>query len=249
MPVETKVIALGDSRVRVEVEVSSEEIERELMRHAEGLGKGRVLAAPHFSRGKPPGTEVIERAGRDRVLGDTLRRQIPRWYGEAITEADVKTVGHPTLDMDSDLPEAGDPFRFSFEVLVKPKARLGPYKGLEVARREPEGAFREAVVDAAVEAAIVELSDEVVAAAAEEVWERFEEALSKDESDTMTYLDAAGKTLEQAIDDAKPEAARELARESVLEAIAEVEGIDDPDQSLRLRKVIDLLVEHAIPIR
>lgn len=242
MPAKTKVIALNHTRVRIEVEVSSEEVESALARHAEGLGQGRILAHPAFSEGKPPGPVVIERMGRDMVLGLTVRRQLPRWYEEAILEADLKTVGHPRLHMAPDLPELGDPFMFSIAVSVKPKARLGTYKGLKVVRREPE-----AVVDAAVKAATVELPDELVTARAEEIWERFESELSDRGTDTKTYLDDAGKTFEQAIDDAKPEAARQLQRESVLEAIAEAEGIDVADEHLRQRMVIDLLVEHAIP--
>src|SRR5439155_14544764 len=113
--------------------------------------QGHVLEFPRFAKDKMPGPKVIQRMGRERVLGITVRKELPRWHEEAILEANVKMVGHPKLDME-ELPEAGQPFRFSIEVSVKPKARLGTYKGLKVVRREPAEEFREAVVDAAVEA-------------------------------------------------------------------------------------------------
>ena len=49
----------------------------------------------------------------------------------------VSTVGEPKLDIDRDAGR-GRAARFSIEVGVTPKAKLGDYKGLEVGRREPE---------------------------------------------------------------------------------------------------------------
>ena len=37
-----------------------------------------------------------------------------------------------------ELPEKGSPLAFTIEVGVRPKAKLGDYKGLEVGRREPD---------------------------------------------------------------------------------------------------------------
>jgi trigger factor len=95
-----------------------------------------------------------------------------------------------------------------------------------------ENEYREAVVDAAAAEAQVDLPDELVSAQAEEMWERTEHALQHQNVNPETYLKAAGKTREQVIEDAKPDAARQLARESVLEAVAEEEQIEPSDEDL-----------------
>jgi len=92
--------------------------------------------------------------------------------------------------------------------------------------------FRESVVDAAAAEAEIDLNDELVSARAEEMWERTEHALEHQNINPETYLKAAGKTREQVIEEAKPDAAQQLARESVLEAIAEAEEIEVSDDEL-----------------
>src|SRR4051794_16233464 len=126
---------LGDSRVRVEVEVPPEELEGELAKAAGALG--RELKIPGFRKGKVPPAVVIRRVGRDAVLDEAVRRALPGWYEEAVTDAGIATVGDPELDL-PELPEEGSPLSFSIEVNVRPEAKLGDYKGLEVGRREPE---------------------------------------------------------------------------------------------------------------
>jgi trigger factor len=135
MPVKTKVTELPDSRVRLDAEVSSEEIESTLQRTASALGQ--QLRIPGFRKGKVPAPMVIQRVGREAVLEQAVREALPEWYEQAILEADVKTVGDPKLNLD-ELPSAGEPLSFSIEVAVTPKAKLGRYKGLEVGSREPE---------------------------------------------------------------------------------------------------------------
>src|SRR4051812_42363249 len=126
---------LGDSRVRVEVEVPSETLEKELETAAGALG--RELKIPGFRKGKVPPAVVIRRVGRDAVLDEAVRRALPGWYEAAVTDAGIATVGDPQLDL-PELPEEGSPLAFSIEVSVRPEAKLGDYKRLEVGRREAE---------------------------------------------------------------------------------------------------------------
>ena len=133
--VSTATSELGDSRVRVEVEVPPEAVEKELEGAAKTLG--RELKIPGFRKGKVPAEVVLRRVGRDAVLDEAVRRALPSWYEQAVSEAGIATVGDPRLDLD-ELPEKGSPLRFSIEVGVRPPAKLGDYKGLEVGRREPE---------------------------------------------------------------------------------------------------------------
>lgn len=133
-PVQTRTTELGDSRVRVEVEVPSDAVEREMETAAAELG--REMRVPGFRSGKVPAQVVIRQVGREAVLDEAVRRGLPSWYEQAIHDAGVAAVGDPKIDLD-DLPEKGAPLAFSIEVGTVPPAQLGDYQGIEVGRREP----------------------------------------------------------------------------------------------------------------
>ena len=130
----TTATELGDSRVRLEVEVPSDALERELQSAAEEIG--RQLKVPGFRSGKVPPQVVIQQVGREAVLDEAVRRGLPGWYEEAVSEAGITTVGDPSIDL-GDLPEKGSVLAFTVEVGVVPPAKLGDMDGLEVGRREP----------------------------------------------------------------------------------------------------------------
>jgi trigger factor len=371
---------IGDSRVRVDVEVAPEAVERELQSAAEALGG--ELKIPGFRKGKVPPQVVFQRVGREAVLDEAVRRGLPGWYEEAIGDAGLATVGNPKLDL-SDLPDKGSPLSFSIEIAVRPEAKLGNYKGLEVGRREPEvpqedvdaeverlresvaslenverpaqmgdfvvldfvgtidgepfeggeargyllelgtgrlipgfeeqlqgaqpgedrdvtvtfpddyGAehlagkeavfkvsvkevkekrlpdlnddfaaeaggfdtldelrsdigervreaheraidqeFRMAVVDAAVEASQVDVSKDLTHAKAHEMWESTARRMQRQGVDPERYLQVAGKTAHEVIDEIEPDAETSLKRESVLAAVAEAEGIEVTDDEV-----------------
>jgi trigger factor len=133
--VKTNITELPDSRVRVEVEVPTEAIERELKSAASQLG--REMRVPGFRSGKVPPEVVLRQVGREAVLDEAVRRGLPVWYEEAVADAGIQTVGDPQVDL-SDLPEKGAPLAFTIEIGVVPPAKLGDYKGVEVGRREPK---------------------------------------------------------------------------------------------------------------
>jgi trigger factor len=144
--VKTKTSDLGDSRVRVEVEVEPAAVDKALSQAAASLA--RDMKIPGFRKGKVPPQVVLQRIGRDAVLDEAVRNALPDWYEEAIGDARLHTVGDPSVDL-GDLPEKGSPLEFSIEVGVRPTAKLGDYKGLEVGRREPEVSKED--VDAEIE--------------------------------------------------------------------------------------------------
>jgi trigger factor len=133
--VKTTTTELPDSRVRVEVEVPTEALERELKTAASQLG--REMRVPGFRSGKVPPEVVLRQVGREAVLDEAVRRGLPGWYEEALADAGIQTVGDPQVDL-SDLPEKGAPLAFTIEVGVVPPARLGEYRGIEVGRRDPK---------------------------------------------------------------------------------------------------------------
>ena len=137
--VTTTVVELPESRVRLEVEVTPQELQRRVNETASKLG--RELRLPGFRKGKVPPPVVVRQLGREAVLDETIRGQLGRWYLDAIDHAKVHPVGDPDVNME-ELPGAGEPFTFSVEIGVRPTAQLGEYKGVSAPRRE-------AVADAA----------------------------------------------------------------------------------------------------
>jgi trigger factor len=133
--VTTTTTELPDSRVRVDVEVAPEAVEQEVKNAAQALG--RDLKISGFRKGHVPPQVVLQRVGREAVLDEAVRRGLPSWYEQALNEAHLNTVGDPRLNL-GDLPEQGSPLSFSIEVGIRPPAKLGQYKGLEVGRREPD---------------------------------------------------------------------------------------------------------------
>ncbi len=111
------------------------EVEGRLEHKAQQLG--RELKLPGFRRGKVPAPLVIQRIGREAVLEEAVRDTLSSWYSDAIETSGIVPVGDPQLDL-GELPPQGEALEFSIEIGVLPKAELGEYRGLEVARREPQ---------------------------------------------------------------------------------------------------------------
>ncbi|MGZ6697221.1 MAG: trigger factor, partial [Solirubrobacteraceae bacterium] len=145
--VKTTLTELPESRVRVEAEVPHAELERRMQATARQLG--RDMRMPGFRKGKVPPPVVIQRIGREAVLDETVRGTLGRWYLDAIDDAGIHPVGDPDVNV-GDLPEGDGPLTFTIEIGVRPTARLGTYKGVEVGKREPEAG--EEAVDAEIEA-------------------------------------------------------------------------------------------------
>ncbi len=146
----TSVTELGDSRVRVDVGIEPDAVEQRLERAAHQMAGEMRL--PGFRKGKVPPQLVMQRVGRDAVLEQALRDSLPEWYERALLDTGIAPVGDPQLNVSS-LPEAGEELAFSIEVAVRPKAKLGDYKGLEVGKLEPE------VPDEAVQAELDRLRE------------------------------------------------------------------------------------------
>jgi trigger factor len=379
--VKTSVTELPDSRAKVEVEVPAEQVERGVQRAARALA--REMRMPGFRKGKAPPSLVIQRLGFGPVLQEAIRESLPEWYEEGLLRSGISPVGDPRIEIAAAPEGEGEPLGFEFEIGVRPPAKLGEYKGLEVGRGEAEpneeivereverirtgfarlepveraaaegdvvlidfeglldgkafeggkasdyllelgsgqliegfeeqlsgaGAdeerevkvtfpedyqaeslagqdavftvkvkevrekvlpdldddfaseasefdtlaelradiakrvgeavderaeqdFRVAAVDAAVDAANVELPDGLIAARAEERWERIERQLAARGMSPDAYLQMQGRSREELLEESKPDAARELKREAVLAAIVEAEGIEVGEEEM-----------------
>jgi trigger factor len=145
--IQTSVEELPSSRVRVAVDVPVTDVERAMQRAARALA--REMRMPGFRKGKAPPSLVIQRLGFGSVLQDAIREALPEWYERALFESDVTPVGDPDIEIVSAPEEEGEPLSFKFEVGVRPKAKLGTYKGLEVGKEEKE--VPDEIVDTEVE--------------------------------------------------------------------------------------------------
>jgi trigger factor len=140
MPVTTEVIPLEENRVRLDVAVPEDEVRRRVERAIRKIG--REIRVPGFRPGKIPAQVVLRRVGRETVMQEMLRDSIGDWYAEALAEAGVEPIDEPDLDLPDEPSEAE--FSFKATVQLRPKPKLGTYRGLEVVREEavvPEGAL------------------------------------------------------------------------------------------------------------
>jgi trigger factor len=144
---QTTLKELPNSRVEVAVEVPAADVEKATSRAARAMAK--EMRMPGFRAGKAPPSLVIQRLGFGPVLQEAIRDALPEWYELALFDAGVSPIGDPSIEMVSTPEEEGEPLEFKFEVGVRPEAKLGEYKGLEVGREEKE--VPDEIVDTEVE--------------------------------------------------------------------------------------------------
>lgn len=132
---QTEIEELPQSRVKITAELDAKALDAAVNRAATALGKS--MNVPGFRKGKVPASFVIKKVGRESVFDQAMRDSMNNWYVDALTSAGIEPVGNPEMDID-DMPEEGQPLKFSFEVGVCPTAELGTYKGIEAPKREAE---------------------------------------------------------------------------------------------------------------
>ena len=142
---QTSVTELPDSRVRVEVEVPAEDVEKGVNRAARALA--REMRLPGFRKGKAPPSLVIQRLG----FGAGPRGGDPRLAARVVRSARCSTPGSarsatPSVEMVSTPQDEGEPLSFKFEIGVRPGGRARRVQG---ARGRPRRAPRspEDIVD------------------------------------------------------------------------------------------------------
>jgi trigger factor len=129
------VTKLEENKVRLDIEVAPETVRQGVEAKIKELG--RQVRVPGFRPGKAPRRVIENRLGRDYIYMEALQEQLPGWYSQAVVETDVRPIDQPEIHFDDPLDEE-EGFKFSATVEVRPEARLGEYKGVEVPRREVE---------------------------------------------------------------------------------------------------------------
>ncbi|MGI8727816.1 MAG: trigger factor [Solirubrobacterales bacterium] len=147
---------------------------------------------------------------------------------DAVFEVTVKEVREKKLpDLDDDF--AAD--NSDFETLGEWRADIEDRLKHSIEHRI-EDQFREDAVDAAVEAATIDVPEPIAAARATELWERIERQLQGSGMDPNAYLQMQGKTREEAIEEAREDAEQSIRREAVLAAVAGAEEIEISEEEM-----------------
>jgi trigger factor len=185
------------------------------------LGSGRLV--PGFEEGLQGARAGDERTVSVTFPDDYAAEELAGKQAEfAVTVNEVKRKDLPALDDDFASEAAG------FDTLAELREDIEA-KLREADEQRVEAEFREAVLDAAVADAQVEIPHTLIEARARELWERLMHSLSHQGIDGDTYLRLSGKTEEEVLADAFPDAEKALRREAVIAAVVEAEGIEVSD--------------------
>lgn len=142
---------LNPTRVRLSIEVPFEELKDSLDAAYKKINQ--QVTVKGFRKGKIPARVIDQRFGRGAVLEEAVNDALPKFYTDAVNEAEIDVLGQPEVDI-TELKD-GETLNFTAEVDVRPAIEIPDYSGIEVE------------VDA------VEVSDEDVDKAVTELRERF----------------------------------------------------------------------------
>ncbi|NBE54110.1 trigger factor [Streptomyces boluensis] len=142
---------LNPTRVRLTVEVPFEELKDSLDAAYKKINQ--QVTVKGFRKGKIPARVIDQRFGRGAVLEEAVNDALPKFYTEAVNEAELNVLGQPEVDI-TELKD-GETLNFTAEVDIRPEIEIPDYSGIEVE------------VDA------VEVTDEDLEKSVEQLRERF----------------------------------------------------------------------------
>lgn len=142
---------LNPTRVRLSIEVPFEELKDSLDAAYKKINQ--QVTVKGFRKGKVPARVIDQRFGRGAVLEEAVNDALPKFYTEAVNEAELNVLGQPEVDI-TELKD-GETLNFTAEVDIRPEIEIPDYSGIEVE------------VDA------VEVSDEDLEKSVEQLRERF----------------------------------------------------------------------------
>lgn len=142
---------LNPTRVRLSIEVPFEELKDSLDAAYKKINQ--QVTVKGFRKGKIPARVIDQRFGRGAVLEEAVNDALPKFYTDAVNEAELNVLGQPEVDI-TELKD-GETLNFTAEVDVRPAIEIPDYSGIEVE------------VDA------VEVTEEDIEKAVEQLRERF----------------------------------------------------------------------------
>ena len=119
---------LSPTRVRINVEVPFEELKPDFDAAYKTLAQ--QIRLPGFRPGKAPARLLEARVGRGAVLEQVINAALPKKYSEAVTEADLRPLGQPEIEVTK--LEDGQEVAFTAEIDVRPDITLPAFGELAV---------------------------------------------------------------------------------------------------------------------
>jgi len=118
--VKSTVETLSPTRVRLNVEVSFDEIQPSIDAAYKSIAS--QVNIPGFRRGKIPPRIIDQRVGRSAVLDEVVNELLPGAYSDALRENDVHAIGRPEIEV-TEVAD-GDHITFQAEVDTRPEFDL-----------------------------------------------------------------------------------------------------------------------------
>jgi trigger factor len=234
-----------------EPEVPSEVVDAELDRLRETVAElapvenravreGDTVVLDIVGEGVPPQRDYVTEVGADRLVneiddalpgmnrGETKNVDIQGEEGPLPVDVTVKEVKEKVLpEIDDDLARSASEFETIAELRGEIESRL-----LEQLTEELEIRFREAAVDALVDASDVETVEPLVERRTAELWSGIARSLQARGITTETYLTMTGQSADEVVARLRAEAEQSLARELVLDAAADKLAVEVSDEEI-----------------
>ncbi|ALG84477.1 trigger factor [Gordonia phthalatica] len=119
---------LSPTRVKLNVEIAFEDLSGDFDRAYKALAQ--QIRIPGFRPGKAPAKLIEARVGRQAVLEQVVNDALPAKYTEVVTEADIKAISQPEIDLGELV--YGEPVKFTAEVDVRPEITLPEFSTIAV---------------------------------------------------------------------------------------------------------------------
>ena len=117
---------LSDTRSKLNIEVSFEELAPYLAKASKAMGE--KITVPGFRKGKVPAALVEQRVGRAAILDEAINMSLGDFYSTAKKEHAVAAIGRPQVDI-TELVDK-EKFTFTVEVDVRPEITLPNFSEL-----------------------------------------------------------------------------------------------------------------------